>query len=199
MLILLQKKFPQSQYKLIILLIFTICFCLGCKDKQTEDVSVGNIVDNKDQTTITEVTVANMDIPIYDFDELEPLLYTTTDTTYIINFWAMWCAPCVKELPYFQEYANNHPEVEMILVSMDFPKDIETKMKPFLKKNNITEKVVLLDDPNANSWINKVYENWSGAIPFTIVFNNKERGFYERSFESVEELKNVINKTLNNK
>jgi len=194
---LFQKKFLVIPQGFVISLICMICFCYGCKEKQTE-VSVANKIEKTDTMDTAEISKVDRDIPIYDFDGLETLLYTETNTTYVINFWAMWCAPCVKELPYFQEYADNNPEVEMILVSMDFPKDIETKMKPFLEKNNIREKVVLLDDPNANSWINKVYENWSGAIPFTIVFNNKERGFYERSFENVEELENVISKTLNN-
>ena len=138
-------------------------------------------------------------IPIYDFDSLEPLLYTKTNTTHIINFWAMWCAPCVKELPVFEQYQKDHPEVEVLLVSLDFPEDIETKLKPFLKKKGIATRVVLLDDPDANSWIDKIDPNWSGAIPFTIIFNNKERAFYERAFENSEDLKQEINNTIHPK
>lgn len=110
----------------------------------------------------------------------------------------MWCAPCVKELPYIEAYTKKHPEVEVLLVSMDFPKEIETKLKPFLKEKNITSKVVLLDDPDSNTWIDKIDPNWSGAIPFTIIFNNEERSFYERSFESLEDLENQVNKTTKN-
>ncbi len=104
----------------------------------------------------------------------------------------MWCAPCVKELPYIQEYADKNPDVEVLLVSMDFIKDIDTKLKPFLKERNITSKVILLDDPDANSWIDKVNPDWSGAIPFTIIFNNKTRKFYERSFENLKDLEKQI-------
>ena len=140
----------------------------------------------------------NTDIPVYNFDTLEPLLYTKSNKTHIINFWAMWCAPCVKELPILQEYEKNNPDVELILVSLDFPEDIETKLKPFLKKKGITSKVVLLDDPDSNSWINKIDPNWSGAIPFTIIFNNTERSFHERAFENMEDLETTIYKTINN-
>lgn len=145
----------------------------------------------------TEKAKANQEIRVYDFKALEPLLYTDSDKTYIVNFWAMWCAPCVKEMPYFQEYANQHPEVKLLFVSMDFPKDIETKLKPFLKKKGITAKVVLLDDPDANRWIDEIDPNWSGALPFTIIFNNKKRSFHERSFENLEELEIEVNKTIN--
>jgi thiol-disulfide isomerase/thioredoxin len=162
-----------------------LCFCFSCKEK--------NSATNK--TTAPSVTTI-ADIPIYDFNDLEPLLYTNTNKTYIVNFWAMWCAPCVKELPYIQEYADKNPDVEVVLVSMDFIKDIETKLKPFLKERNITSQVVLLDDPDANTWIDKIDPNWSGAIPFTIIFNNKTRKFYERSFESLEDLETEITKNF---
>tara|TARA_R110002049_G_scaffold175979_1_gene343213 strand:- start:137 stop:634 length:498 start_codon:yes stop_codon:yes gene_type:complete len=155
---------------------------------------------NTDKTLKSNTTTnVNQDIPVYDFNQFEPLIYTESDKTYLINFWAMWCAPCVKELPYIEQFAAQNSNVEVILVSLDFPKDIETKLKPFLKKKNISSKVVLLDDPDSNTWIDKIDPNWSGAIPFTIMFNKDERLFYERSFENLEDLKNQINKLNKNK
>ncbi|OWW26182.1 thioredoxin [Zobellia sp. OII3] len=142
---------------------------------------------------------ASREIAIYDFDALEPLLHTDSDKIHIVNFWAMWCAPCVKELPIIQEYEKNDPNVEVLLVSLDFPENIETKLKPFLKKKGITSKVILLDDPGANSWIDKIDPNWSGAIPFTIVFNHRHRSYHERVFENIEDLKSEINKIRNKK
>ena len=156
---------------------------------------------NKQKSTNTNEKVAvdglPIEIPIYDFNQLEPLLYTERDKIYIVNFWAMWCAPCVKELPYLQEFAAKNPTIELVLVSLDFTKDIETKLKPFLEKNKITSKVILLDDPDANTWIDKIDPNWSGAIPFTIIFNNKKRLFFERAFEDLKDLENEINKIRN--
>jgi len=164
-------------------LVLALSFFMSCNNTNTDKSLKSN--------TITNV---NQDIPVYDFNQFEPLIYTDSDKTYLINFWAMWCAPCVKELPYIEQFAAKHPDVEVILVSLDFPKDIETKLKPFLKKKKISSKVVLLDDPDSNTWIDKIDPNWSGAIPFTIMFNKDERLFYERSFENLEDLENQINK-----
>ncbi|RYG33401.1 MAG: hypothetical protein EOO01_33240, partial [Chitinophagaceae bacterium] len=40
----------------------------------------------------------------YDFNGIRELLEKTeSDTTYVINFWATWCGPCIKELPHFEK------------------------------------------------------------------------------------------------
>ena len=180
---LFKGKYRIQANKSILFSLLIFCFCISCNNSSTEK----NI-------TVQEKVDLNENIPVYDFSEFEPLIYTESDKTYLINFWAMWCAPCVKELPYIEEFAAKHPDVEVILVSLDFTKEIDTKLKPFLKKKNITQKVVLLDDPDSNTWIDKIDPNWSGAIPFTIMFNKNDRLFYERSFESLEDLENQIKK-----
>ncbi len=146
---------------------------------------------------LSKNTVEN--IKVLNFNELEPLLYTKSDKIHIVNFWAMWCAPCVKELPYLQAYAKNNPNVELLLVSLDFTEDIDSKLIPFLKRKNITSKVVLLDAPDSNSWIDKVYPKWSGSIPFTIIFNNNNRSYHERSFENLKDVEQTINNTITQK
>ncbi len=134
----------------------------------------------------------------YNYAELAPLLFKNDDTTYIINFWATWCAPCVKELPAFEKIGANYKgkKVEVILVSLDFPSQIESKLIPFIKKNQLKSQVVLMNDPNQDTWIPKVSKKWSGAIPATLIYNSKKRAFYERSFE-YDELENELHKFLN--
>src|SRR5690606_41957972 len=72
--------------------------------------------------------------------------------------------PCVKELPYFEDLSTHYAKqnVEVILVSLDFPKTYETSLKPFLKEKKLQTKVVALDDANFNSWIPQVHTDWSG-------------------------------------
>ena len=124
------------------------------------------------------------------YNELKPLLNQKGDKIYVVNFWATWCAPCIKELPYF-EVLDQREDVEVLLVSLDFPKHKESRLLPFIKKNKLQAKVVLLDDADENYWINDIHPNWSGAIPATIVYNNDKRDFYERSFTQ-NELLNLV-------
>ena len=121
---------------------------------------------------------------------LEKLLNQPSDTTYILNFWATWCGPCVKELPHFEAlnaiYAGKKTRV--ILVSIDFASKLEEKVKPFVQKRKLKSTVLLLDEPDQNAWIDRVDKNWSGAIPFTLMINNgkKRRKTFEREFTRAE-------------
>ena len=120
-------------------------------------------------------------IPSLNYTEIKPLLNQTGDKIYVVNFWATWCAPCIKELPYF-ESLNQRKDVEVLLVSLDFPKHKQSRLLPFVDKNKLQSKIVHLDDKDENYWINDIDPNWSGALPATLIFTKKQRGFYEQSF-----------------
>jgi thiol-disulfide isomerase/thioredoxin len=113
----------------------------------------------------------------------------------VINFWATWCAPCIKELPYYEEVNTNYQNgVEVLLVSLDFADDLDNKVISLLEKKSIKSKVVLLANENYNEWIDKVDKSWTGAVPATMFITSEGKHvFYEREFER-EELFSVIDK-----
>lgn len=137
-------------------------------------------------------------VKAYDFKTFEHYLHKQNDTTYVINFWATWCKPCVAELPNFEKLNVQYKgqKVKVILVSLDMKKQVEKSLLPFIKRKNIQSEVVFLNDPDADSWISKVDKNWSGAIPATVIYNKDHSTFYEQSFtfEALEkELQQFIN------
>ena len=133
-----------------------------------------------------------------NYEQLKPLLEKQDDKIYVVNFWATWCAPCVKELPYFEKIGSEYKSknVEVLLVSLDFPKQVSTKLIPFLNKNNIQSKVVLLDDFNEDIWIKAIDATWSGALPATLIYHKNKRKFYEQTFD-YETLENELKQFLN--
>jgi thiol-disulfide isomerase/thioredoxin len=126
-----------------------------------------------------------IEVPSMSYQELHPLLNQKGNKTYVVNFWATWCAPCIKELPYFEEL-NNNKNIEVILVSLDFPKHKEKRLLPFIKKRQLSSRVILLDDDDENFWINDISSTWSGALPATLIYTQNRRGFYEQSFAKEE-------------
>jgi len=89
------------------------------------------------------------------FDDLEPHLHFSNDTTYLVNFWASWCTPCVSELPAFESIREEYRDekLKVLQVSLDFPGQVDTRLMPFLEKNGIRSEVLVLDYPDAKGFI----------------------------------------------
>ena len=173
------------------LLLISAVVLLGCNNTKNSDVVV------KENAVKNERVIRKLGLEVYDYAGFESFLNNKDGKIYVINFWATWCAPCIKELPYFEklnaEYANKN--VEVLLVSLDFPHLYDSKLKPFILNKKLKSKVIALDDEDMNTWIPKINETWSGSIPATIIYKNNERKFFEKSF-TYEELETEVNQFL---
>lgn len=132
-----------------------------------------------------------------NYSTLEKEILSDKNTIYVVNFWATWCAPCVKELPHFEKLNSENKKVKVVLVSLDFKKQYETTLLPFLKKKNIQSEVVLLTDKDYNNWLPIVSKDWSGSIPATLIIKDGKKIFVEKIFSSDEELNEFVNKSIN--
>lgn len=131
--------------------------------------------------------------------ELEKILKDPSNKLIVLNFWATWCPPCVSEISNFENAAKDYDpaKVRFILISLDFPSQVDKQLLPFLKKNKITLDVAVMTDVDYNAWIDKVDPNWQGDIPATLLFNNSRKSRYFHSGEVTEpELKKYINSLL---
>ncbi|MBS3770163.1 MAG: TlpA disulfide reductase family protein [Bacteroidales bacterium] len=138
--------------------------------------------------------VSAQKVPVYEnFDDFQGILHQNNDTTYVINFWATYCAPCIEEMPAFRKLENHYEDqpVEIVLTSLDFGSNVKERVRSFMEKHNIQSRVVILDDPDANSWIDKVSDKWSGALPGTLIYNQNSREFYEKTF-TYNELQQIV-------
>lgn len=172
---------------LLILALFTF---ISCKQEQSNpEIGAPVRLPNPAKVYDKDGIVVNS----YDFKSFESFLQRKTDTTYVVNFWATWCQPCVAELPNFEKVTADYKnqKIKVILVSLDMKKQVESNLIPFMEKKNLQSQVIHLSDPDANSWISKVDSAWSGAIPATVIYNRNKRKFYEQSF-TFEQLQKEI-------
>jgi thiol-disulfide isomerase/thioredoxin len=145
------------------------------------------------------ITVSAQQPATVKLEQLQVLINKKSDNIQVVNFWATWCGPCIKELPLFEKLtAENNPNVKVTLVSMDLDLNPDPeKVYKFVTRKNLKSEVLLLDEQNPNAWINKIEKEWSGSLPATIVINQKtgERKFvgkelHEGDLEKIiEELK----------
>ena len=138
------------------------------------------------------------EVEVIKYSDLEEIIQDEGKSLQIINFWATWCKPCVKELPFFEAVGQKFPsEVKVVLISFDMPEEKDSRVIPFLNKRNIRSEVKILDETDFNAIINKIDPDWSGAIPATLIINNKNgsKEFYEKPFEEGE-LEAIVNRHL---
>lgn len=118
--------------------------------------------------------------------DLQQVINTRSEKVQVINFWATWCAPCVKEIPLFEKLNQVNQNVEVTLVSMDFDLDPNPeKVYRFMTRKKLQSKVVILAESNPNNWIDKIDKSWSGALPATLIINtqNGKRRFVQKELQ----------------
>jgi len=87
----------------------------------------------------------------------------------LLNFWATTCAPCVAEFPMIVELTDIYKnDLSVYFVSMDWLED-KDKAVSFLKKHGV-DQFTFIKDEKDNPFINGIHSEWSGAIPFTILY-----------------------------
>jgi len=122
-------------------------------------------------------------------DQLQSEIKSERDRIQVVNFWATWCAPCLKELPLFEKLNAERGDIRVRLVSLDLDLDPNPdKVRNFVVRKKIKSEVIILDEKNPNEWIDKIDKSWTGALPATLVINNKtgKRKFVEKELHPGE-------------
>jgi thiol-disulfide isomerase/thioredoxin len=130
------------------------------------------------------LTVAFAQVKKIKITDLEEHI-AKSDHPLVISFWASWCAPCVQEIPWLQEGVAKFADqqVELVLVSMDFPRDYPKKLEAFIQQKGFKATFYWLDESNADYFCPKINARWQGGIPANLFVYNKTgyRRFFDRA------------------
>ncbi|MBF4491297.1 redoxin domain-containing protein [Flavobacterium sp. MR2016-29] len=137
----------------------------------------------------------SQNVKLINVDQLYERIKNGKDSTYVVNFWATWCAPCIKELPHFEKLKSEFKteKLAVLLVSVDFKSKLSTSVIPFVKRKNLKNEVFLLNESSPQEYIDRIDPSWSGSIPATIFIKGDKRKFVETEF-TYEQLLNEYKK-----
>ena len=147
--------------------IFIILVLIGCQKSEDKKINVG----------------------LMDANGFQELLNSNKGNVLVVNIWATWCIPCVEEMPDLIKLANYYKDesVKIVAISIDYNDEIESKILPFIKKQNLNFPVYVNNFKNDEQFINYFNKDWSGAIPATFVYdktgNQKEFLLGKHSFD----------------
>ena len=131
-------------------------------------------------------TAVSQEIKVVKIDDLKKIYTKANDTTYVINFFASWCGPCMMEIPtlnkFYEEHQNSN--TQLIYVSLDNEQYLK-KMPKLITKMKMQAPVYLLNESNDFSWLPQIDKRWQGSIPATMIINNKKnvKSFFETPME----------------
>jgi len=116
-------------------------------------------------------------------EDVVKLFSVNNDTVYVVSFWATFCKPCNEEIPDFIRLADKYKnqKVKLLLVSLDLPSYVAVRLPEFIKQHKYKTNHVWLNETDADRFCPMIDAKWSGAIPATIIVNNKTgyRKFFE--------------------
>jgi thiol-disulfide isomerase/thioredoxin len=130
---------------------------------------------------VFSVSAYSQKVKLINIDQLQERIKKGKDSTYVVNFWATWCAPCIKELPHFEKLQTEYKseKLAVLLVSVDFKSKLNSAVIPFVKRKKIKNEVFLLDESDPQKYIDRIDPSWSGSIPATLFIKGEQRKFVE--------------------
>lgn len=87
----------------------------------------------------------------------------------VVNFWATWCAPCVKEMPDLDALAHRYPDMHFVGLAIDTQSNIDR----FLQKVKVSYPLLVAGHGGIAHM--KALGNGKGGLPYTVIFDAESR------------------------
>jgi len=118
------------------------------------------------------------------------------DKILIINFWATWCPPCLKEIPEFIELQTEYAEqnIQFIGIAIDKPDLVDD----YLSFIDINYPILIAETEGGK--LSQKLGNSVNAIPFTVIVNQQNQIIFRQPGElSKQKLRELIVPLLSSK
>ena len=111
-------------------------------------------------------------LELVDRKALQERIYATGQI-HLVNLWATWCGPCKSEMPRLVEWAQAHPNVDVVLLSIDYVSERQT-VQAYADAHPMigADGLFLLDAVDPTSAITALVPGWPGVVPVTMFVNS---------------------------
>jgi len=130
-----------------------------------QELDLKNLVVHKNPKKLEKINFKNINNETINLNSFENSLI-------IINFWATWCAPCIKEMPSLNRLKKNSVFNNLQIIPINIGRDSVAKSKDFYKKLKINNLEIYFDEDVklANKFLLR-------GLPTTVFINKKGEEF----------------------
>ncbi|PCH62929.1 MAG: redoxin [Gammaproteobacteria bacterium] len=126
-----------------------------------------NLISTADATNTSEEKTRRPDFTLPDIDGIQRTVSTWDGKVLVLNFWASWCEPCLREIPAFVDLQNTYGEQDLQFVGIAV-EDIQP-VREFLDVIPINYPILV--HPRDTIPVAEAYGNEFGILPYTVILN----------------------------
>ena len=152
--------------------IFVLCFVLTItgQEKGAAGGPVSAAADKVRSPNVKQLNIAGLRKAL-----------TPSEKPLMVNFWATWCDPCREEFPDLVKLdAEYKGKIDFITISLDELSEINRDVPKFLADMKAEMPAYLLKAEDDDAAIAIVSKNFTGALPFTIIYDPSGKEMYFR-------------------
>jgi thiol-disulfide isomerase/thioredoxin len=125
----------------------------------------------KEPVTLTAVDAAGLAALVKNAD---------SGKTRLVNFWASWCAPCIREFPDLQATWRMYRKrpFELVTVAINFP-DEEAGVRTHLERQHASTRNLIFGGTDQYELMKAVDPDWNGAVPYSLIVAPGGRVLYK--------------------
>ena len=110
-------------------------------------------------------------VPVTAETLIEKISIYKGEKAVLVNIWALWCVPCVEEFPMIVKLQKKNNDLKVIFVNVDFEDQFQDVVN-FLNDHNVGS-ISYIKKQKDETFINEMHDDWSGSLPFTLVYAKK--------------------------
>jgi thiol-disulfide isomerase/thioredoxin len=116
-------------------------------------------------------------IRIVELKDLETILNEYQGNGLLVDFWAIWCEPCVEELPYLIEISHQYREQGGVVLGISYDlmapgvnrEEVLSQMHDYVAEHRLDIPILIFDGPDYDA-INERFE-LPGPVPYTLAID----------------------------